>query len=82
MRLLSIALVTALVVSAAACSDDDGSSDETGDIARSAGAVVTRHRRNRGKAAAMESGAEAVRILDQERAARDEVRHAIGCYLE
>lgn len=28
MRLLSIALVTALVVSAAACSDDDGSSDE------------------------------------------------------
>jgi glycosyltransferase involved in cell wall biosynthesis len=44
---------------------DDGSSDDTGDIARNAGAVVTKHRRNRGKAAAMESGAEAVRILDQ-----------------
>ena len=44
---------------------DDGSSDGTGDIARDAGAVVTQHRRNRGKAAAMESGAEAVRVLDQ-----------------
>jgi glycosyltransferase involved in cell wall biosynthesis len=44
---------------------DDGSTDGTDDIARDAGAVVTRHRRNRGKAAAMESGAEAVRVLDQ-----------------
>ena len=44
---------------------DDGSSDATADIARDAGAVVTQHRRNRGKAAAMESGAEVVRVLDQ-----------------
>jgi glycosyltransferase involved in cell wall biosynthesis len=44
---------------------DDGSTDETAEIAGAAGAVVTMHRRNRGKAAAMESGAEAVRILDQ-----------------
>ncbi len=44
---------------------DDGSADATADIAREAGAVVTQHRRNRGKAAAMESGAEVVRVLDQ-----------------
>ena len=44
---------------------DDGSVDGTGAIARDAGAVVTRHPRNRGKAAAMETGAEAVRLLDQ-----------------
>jgi glycosyltransferase involved in cell wall biosynthesis len=44
---------------------DDGSTDATADIARDAGAVVTQHRRNRGKAAAMESGAEVVRVLDQ-----------------
>ncbi|MBO3745976.1 glycosyltransferase [Streptosporangiaceae bacterium NEAU-GS5] len=45
---------------------DDGSSDETGRVARAAGARVIRHSRNRGKAAAMESGAEAVRLLDEE----------------
>jgi hypothetical protein len=45
---------------------DDGSVDGTAAIARDAGAVVTRHGRNRGKAAAMESGAEAVRVLDQQ----------------
>ena len=44
---------------------DDGSADGTAAIARDAGAVVTRHPRNRGKAAAMETGAEAVRLLDQ-----------------
>jgi glycosyltransferase involved in cell wall biosynthesis len=44
---------------------DDGSTDGTAELARDAGAVVTRHRRNRGKAAALESGAEAVRIVDQ-----------------
>ena len=44
---------------------DDGSVDGTAAIARDAGAVVTRHPRNRGKAAAMETGAEAVRLLDQ-----------------
>lgn len=43
---------------------DDGSSDRTGRVARAAGARVVRHSRNRGKAAAMETGAEAVRLLD------------------
>ena len=45
---------------------DDGSVDGTAAIARDAGAVVTRHPRNRGKGAAMETGAEAVRLLDQQ----------------
>ena len=43
---------------------DDGSTDQTGKVARAAGARVVRHSRNRGKAAAMETGAEAVRLLD------------------
>ncbi|MFB9889474.1 glycosyltransferase family 2 protein [Planobispora takensis] len=45
---------------------DDGSSDRTGQKARATGARVVRHSRNRGKAAAMESGAEVVRLLDAE----------------
>ncbi|MBB5776152.1 glycosyltransferase family 2 protein [Nonomuraea jabiensis] len=44
---------------------DDGSRDQTGRVARAAGARVVRHSRNRGKAAAMETGAEAVRLLDE-----------------
>jgi glycosyltransferase involved in cell wall biosynthesis len=36
---------------------DDGSSDDTADLARAAGADVVRHARNRGKAAAMTTGA-------------------------
>jgi hypothetical protein len=55
---------------------DDGSVDGTGAIARDAGAVVTRHPRNRGKAAAMETGAEAVRVLDQQEQ-RSEPRHLL-----
>jgi hypothetical protein len=55
---------------------DDGSVDGTAAIARDAGAVVTRHDRNRGKAAAMETGAEAVRVLDQ-RDDRSEPRHLL-----
>jgi Glycosyl transferase family 2 len=43
---------------------DDGSADGTAAAARRAGASVVRHSRRRGKAAAMESGAEAVRLLD------------------
>jgi glycosyltransferase involved in cell wall biosynthesis len=43
---------------------DDGSSDATAQLAGEAGAVVVRHRRNRGKAAAMTSGAEAAAALD------------------
>jgi len=47
---------------------DDGSSDGTGCEAASAGATVVRHARNRGKAAALETGAEAVRVIEAERA--------------
>lgn len=39
---------------------DDGSCDATGQAARDAGALVVRHSRNRGKAAAMETGADVV----------------------
>ncbi len=43
---------------------DDGSADDTAARAATAGAHVIRHARNRGKAAAMETGAEAVRLLE------------------
>ena len=45
---------------------DDGSRDSTVVVAERAGAAVVRHARGRGKAAAMESGAEAVRLLDHQ----------------
>jgi hypothetical protein len=45
---------------------DDGSSDATAAAAERAGASVIRHPRNRGKAAAMETGAGAVRLLEQQ----------------
>jgi hypothetical protein len=49
---------------------DDGSVDGTGCEANLAGAMVVRHARNRGKAAAMETGAEAVLVIEaQQRAA-------------
>ena len=41
---------------------DDGAGDGTADLAEAAGASVMRHARPRGKAAAMETGAEAVRL--------------------
>ncbi len=44
---------------------DDGSTDGTGALAEGAGATVVRHGRRRGKAAAMETGAEAVRLLER-----------------
>lgn len=44
---------------------DDGSRDATGQVAERAGATVVRHARNRGKAAAMQTGAEFVRLLDE-----------------
>lgn len=60
--------IAATVCAAAAIPDvdivvvvDDGSTDRTGDIARAAGAVVVRHERNRGKAAAMHTGVVAAR---------------------
>jgi glycosyltransferase involved in cell wall biosynthesis len=43
---------------------DDGSTDETAALAAGAGAHVVKHARNRGKAAAMETGAEAVRLIE------------------
>jgi hypothetical protein len=43
---------------------DDGSADDTATAAEVAGAAVMRHPRNRGKAAAMETGAEAIRLLE------------------
>ena len=43
---------------------DDGSTDDTAALAGAAGATVLRHSRRRGKAAAMETGAEAVRMLE------------------
>ncbi|MGO3813652.1 MAG: glycosyltransferase, partial [Cellulosimicrobium funkei] len=43
---------------------DDGSEDDTQHVAREAGAVVVRHSHNRGKAAAMETGAAVVAMRD------------------
>lgn len=54
----------------------DGSADGTARIARDAGAVVWRARRNQGKAAAMLAGAEAVRGLDR-RDSRPVPRHLL-----
>ena len=48
---------------------DDGSRDETAPVAEAAGAVVVRHPRNRGKAAALESGVRRVRELEDAAAA-------------
>jgi len=45
---------------------DDGSADATTAVAEAAGASVVRHARRRGKAAAMETGAEAVRLIEAE----------------
>jgi hypothetical protein len=52
---------------------DDGSSDGTASSASASGACVVTHSRNRGKAAAMETGASAVSLIDQ-REARDSHR--------
>lgn len=43
---------------------DDGSTDATAEAARAAGAVVVAHARNRGKGAAMQTGAAAVAAAD------------------
>ena len=53
---------------------DDASTDGTAAAAQDAGASVMRHARNRGKAAAMETGAEAVRLLGQPLTARSGTR--------
>ncbi|MBA3745666.1 glycosyltransferase [Sporichthya sp.] len=49
---------------------DDGSADRTAQVAQAAGAHVVTHPRNRGKAAAMETGAAAVAAADDPRAPR------------
>jgi glycosyltransferase involved in cell wall biosynthesis len=53
----------------------DGSTDATVRVAMEAGATVWRSRRNRGKAAALLAGAEAVRNLDRDR--QDGPRHLL-----
>ncbi|HEY7485652.1 MAG TPA: glycosyltransferase [Streptosporangiaceae bacterium] len=55
---------------------DDGSADATARLAEGAGATVIRHGRNRGKGAAMESGAEAIRVLERHEG-RDTPRHLL-----
>jgi glycosyltransferase involved in cell wall biosynthesis len=50
---------------------DDGSGDDTAGVARAAGADVVVHPRNRGKAAALETGMARVRVLEREAAERD-----------
>ena len=44
---------------------DDGSADDTGLVAENAGAIVLRHARSRGKGTALETGAEAVGLLER-----------------
>jgi glycosyltransferase involved in cell wall biosynthesis len=75
--------IAATVAAAAGLADvglvvvvDDGSQDATAAVAQRAGAAVMRHPANRGKGAAMETGAEAVRLVDQ-REHRDRPRHLL-----
>ncbi|MDA8318412.1 MAG: glycosyltransferase [Actinomycetota bacterium] len=60
---------------------DDGSRDGTGARAAAAGAVVARHARSLGKAAALETGAEAVSVIESDRRSRaaepDPPRHLL-----
>ncbi len=55
---------------------DDGSTDATAEVARASGATVAGHRRRRGKAAAMETGAARVAEADR-RNGRTEPRHLL-----
>ncbi len=56
---------------------DDGSSDRTADLALEAGARVFVHSRNRGKGTAMETGAEGVRLVEEQEAAGGVPRHLL-----
>lgn len=58
---------------------DDGSTDDTGRRARTAGAEVVRHPRNRGKAAAMQTGVDEVSRLE---ASRGLPRHAAVLFVD
>ncbi|PRX99615.1 glycosyltransferase [Allonocardiopsis opalescens] len=55
---------------------DDGSTDRTAAVAEAAGARVVRHSRNRGKGAAMETGAESLRLLEAHEE-REHPRHLL-----
>jgi hypothetical protein len=55
---------------------DDGSADDTGFVAENAGAIVLRHARSRGKGAALETGAEAVGLLERSEE-REAPRHLL-----
>lgn len=55
---------------------DDGSADRTSEVALEAGARVLRHSRNRGKGAAMETGAEGVRLIEEHEEGADGIRPA------
>ncbi len=61
---------------------DDGSVDGTGAQAAQAGAVVARHAKNRGKAAAMETGAEAVRVIESRQGGEDSPAHRHLLFLD
>jgi hypothetical protein len=73
--------VTALVASpgvTAVVVVDDGSTDDTGARARAAGADVVRHGRNRGKAAALETGAARLAVLEARSRAQADAATAQG----
>ncbi len=55
---------------------DDGSRDDTARLAEAAGAIVVSHARPRGKAAAMETGSQAVQAIDA-REERTSPRHLL-----
>ena len=62
---------------------DDGSADDTASRARAAGAQVVIHRRNRGKAAAMTTGANAVRNREiSEVAPGEQPRHRALLFID
>jgi len=60
---------------------DDGSDDGTGAEAVAAGAIVVRHARGRGKAAALETGAMAVSAIEADRTARGGARREVPLHL-
>lgn len=61
---------------------DDGSTDRTAAAASAAGAAVVQHARNRGKAAAMETGAAAVRLIESRENGRSRVLLFLDADLE
>lgn len=61
----TVAAADALPAVATVIVVDDGSTDRTAQYATAAGAIVVSHDRNRGKAAAIESGVNALGVLEQ-----------------